>query len=168
MEGESSLDSRLRKERVRSLLPGWKRALEEEAHIRLTDGDFLSIEETQELRTAFFGRVKATSSVVIPGERLRDVLEEMSNLANTLGDWPVILFSSEDTLLGAVRVPAGAVLQHPLDVWAVVKQDLSLTSEDVLHGLCLERNHMTPDGVHHDQPVYELSSWGTLALAKRD
>lgn len=116
-----------------------------------------------ELKNVFFAKVKSESEKSRRPWKRQDrdaVVNHLLNVAVGVSTMSAILFSSVDPYIGAVRVPADRVLRNAMSVWDVVKEDLSLTTEDVQHGLCLEENFSTPSGEHVSEGFYELTTWG--------
>jgi hypothetical protein len=159
------LEIGLRKNLGKRLARDWLASLSEACGTVIADTSFLSLEKTEKLKTAFFARVKTESKDVslcwrrededTPASHLRDLCADVRGL-------PVILFSSVDHLVGAARVPADLILRNAMSVWKVVEEDLSLTTEDLQHGLCLEANFYTPSGEYVRTGVYELTAWGAF------
>jgi hypothetical protein len=83
-------------------------------------------------------------------------------LSLRLGTMKTILFSRNDQLLGAVNVPAAMVLTNVDEVWKLVGEDLSLTTEDLGHGFCLELNYYDGKGNYVKEGTYFLTAWGLL------
>lgn len=160
------MELRLRKNRGHGLATEWSRSLSAACDVAISANSFLSIERTEELKRAFFTKVKMEGQAIKAWwekqekEILSAHLLDMCVHVRTL---PVILFSSVDQFVGAVRVPADCVLRNAMAVWEVIKEDLSLATEDLQHGLCLEENFYNLSGEYVREGLYELTAWGVFA-----
>jgi hypothetical protein len=143
----------------------WEATLEQACGLTLKRTDFIGIDETLQLKEKFFDRVKSRQDVVhlyYQRNEFDKIQSRLKNLARRLGVKPLILFSSTDKFIGAIRAPAVSILENAEAVWEVVGEDLSLTSSDVRHGLCLERNYYGERGRYVEEGVYEITAWGDL------
>jgi hypothetical protein len=160
----------LRKNYGRRSLAEWSRLLSLACCVDSTTTSFLSIEETEELKKAFYrvvrDQVKTSRSFWQDSHRdgLAAHLLADSIIAQ---DIEIIMFSHMDQFVGAVRVPAVSVLRNAMAVWQVVGEDLSLATHDLQNGLCLERNFYTAEGAYVSSGIYELSEWGIFAEFRR-
>jgi hypothetical protein len=162
------LELRLKKNRGHRLVAEWSGSLSGACGIEISASSFLPIERTMELKRAFFTKVKARSeeSSRCWDKQERDtVVSHLLNACVEVRSISVVLFSSVDQFVGAVRVPADSVLRNAMSVWEVVKEDLSLTTEDLQHGLCLEENFYTTSGDYVRGGLYELTAWGVFEAA---
>jgi len=165
------LELRMRKNRGHGLATEWSRSLCAACGVEISASSFLSIKNTEELKSAFFTKVK-TEAEAIKAWWEKHETETLSvhllDLCVDVGALPVILFSSVDQFAGAVRVPADCVLRNAMAAWEVVKEDLSLATEDLQHGLCLEENVYTYSGEYVREGLYELTAWGVFARGRNN
>lgn len=153
----------LRKNRGQRVVGEWSVSLCRACGVQVSAIPFLSLERTEKLKRAFFERVKSESKkpkLYWEKREWSEVAAHLIGLCTHARNPAVILFSSIDEFVGAVRIPADAVLKNALPVWEVVKDDLCLTTEDLQHGLCLEENFYTPSGNHVREGFFELTAWG--------
>jgi len=127
--------------------------------------EFLSVPETLELRYRFLERVQDGGDREEGWDREdRDELETvLLGLAAAHHDRPVVLLSSADRVIGALRTTVGEVLTHWEQVWEVTEEDLAVLSEDGAHGLCLEENWYSLADEEGRQDRYDLTLWGDFA-----
>src|SRR5205085_2381133 len=97
-----------------------------------------------------------------PADQFDDVENILTRMAHPLTAFPVILFSSVDYWIGAVKAPAGPVLANARRVLKVVEDDLNLTSAEAEDGLCVARDYYTPDGTYMSEGVFSLAVWGVF------
>jgi hypothetical protein len=160
-----SLSLAVRRNRGSQILGGWIAALKEACGFEATPENFLTLEETEELKRKFFERVKSKNNCFHrywPQEALRDIASLLKGLGPAAYSTTVALFSNVDKYIGAVSLPAGRVLSNPEAVWKVVDEDLSITTLDLQHGLCLEYNFYTDGGEYIREGFYELTAWGVF------
>jgi hypothetical protein len=166
------LERALSKNRGRRLVADWSQLLSRACGIEISAMSFLSIEETAVLKRAFYNLVKderkRARAYWKKSERndLGAHLSSMGTRARSLG--PVVLFSSVDQFVGAVRIKADCVLQNAMRVWHVVGEDLSAVTDDLHHGLCLEENFYTDEGEYVREGLYELSVWGEFGVETQE
>jgi hypothetical protein len=164
---DNHLESALKSNRAKQILGQWKAALSSACAIQLSNDDFLGPEETAILKAQFFSKVRHEGGDTVnlnwPKGRLREVLDYLEDICIEVGESPVVLFSSVDHLIGAVRVPADRVLGNAMSVWEVVKNDLCLATEDLAGGLCVEQNYYDLQGEYVAEGVYELTGWGDFS-----
>jgi hypothetical protein len=149
----------------------WVRRISQASGLEISMNSFLSIEETKKLKTAFFDRVKYPTEGFrfFWHKRDRESLQShLRALSVAVRDLRVVLFSSVDHLIAAVRVPADCVLANAMGVWEIVEEDLSLATEDLRNGLCLEENYYTAEAVYVKEGVFELTTWGMFARPRAD
>jgi hypothetical protein len=159
----SNIEMSLRKNHGRRLIADWSRSLSAASGIEIRSDSLLSIEQTQVLKRAFFIKVKSESQrrrLTWERPAWEHLLAHLLDVCINVRTMPIVLFSSIDQFIGAIRLPADCVLRNVLAIWEVVGEDLSLTTDDLQHGLCLEENFYTPSGDYMKEGVYELIAWG--------
>jgi hypothetical protein len=167
----TDLEFRLRNNRGRLLVADFSIALSEACGVKVAAQSFLSIQQTEELKKPFFTRVRDERERPMPYWQKQDracVVAYCHDLGRDIGPHPVILFSSIDRYVGAVRLPADSILQNAMSVWSVVKDDLSLATEDLQNGLCLEENFYTPGGEYMRDGIFDLTAWGIFGRDRSD
>jgi hypothetical protein len=160
----------IRRNRGKQIAGNWVHALEEACGIQPSAQDFLGLRETEDLKKAFFQRVREVASgTTVPSlhqywalGQLADLTMCLRQLAGTVNGMRARLFSSADKYIGAVRVPADRILLHPFETWRVVEEDLALVTDDLLSGLCLELNYYDTHGLYVVEGIYELTAWEAL------
>jgi hypothetical protein len=166
----------LRRNRGGRLIADWSRLLSEAVGVEISTNSFLPIEHTEELKRAFFIKVvdvrerKTRKELRVNWEKrdIYNLVSRLNDLCIAVGPLPVVLFSSVDQFIGAIRLPADCILRNVISVWKVVEEDLCVTTEDLQHGLCLEENYYTRLGDYKKEGVYELTLWGMFAEGKAD
>jgi hypothetical protein len=161
-ERRNEMESRLRQNRARRIVDGWSLDLGNACGIAVARSAFLSPEDSSVLKTCFIEKLTdpGTEKTWWRQQEKPLLLKHLHYLSDAVGAMPIILFSSVDSLLGAVRLPADLILRNVVAVWSVVQEDLCIATEDLADGLCLEQNFHTPDGDFHKGGVFELSVWG--------
>lgn len=162
----NALDLARRKSQGTQMLAGWITALEEACGGAVVPENFLPLEETQELKSKFFGVVKSGTASFHQhwsAQALSEVEMLLRVLSFDVDEMEVILFGAFDQYTGAVVLPAGRVLANARKVWGVAREDLSVTTTDLQHGLCLEHNFYNQSGSYSKEGFYELTAWGALA-----
>jgi hypothetical protein len=165
------LEHRLRKNHGRRLAAEWSRSLSAASGVEISASSFISVERTEELKRAFFAKVKSEDRAMKASWEKDERETLLAHLLDTCVDvrtLEVILFNCLDRFVGAVRVPADCVLRNAMAVWQVVKEDLSMMTEDLQHGLCLEENFYAPSGEYVREGLYELTAWGKFARNSGD
>src|SRR5207249_3292230 len=76
---------------------------------------------------------------------------------------PLVLFSSVDEYIGAIRLPAGVVLTRFQAVWEVVEEDFLVSTLDLGSALCVELNFYDVEGRYVRDGVFEVAGWGVFA-----
>jgi hypothetical protein len=148
---------RMRKNRGRRLWPEFRRALAVAIDEEINDSQLLSIADTESLRELYFDRLKHGADVLHlerDAKGLESLLRVLRDMATRLSQFEILLLHQHDRLTGALRVRTGAVLLNAVRVWAVVGQDLFLTTPAAADGLCLEFSHLS------EGDRYELHLWG--------
>jgi hypothetical protein len=167
MTGDSRnvLDLTLRRNRGILIRSAWVAALRKACDVEVLTEDLMSLEETEKLKKTFFEKVRQREGVV-RRHWAKNVFDELASLLRNLsvdvGAMPVVLFSSVDQCIGAVRLPADRVLTHIEAIWKVVEEDLCVTTLNLQHGFCLEFNFYTETGEYRREGVYELTAWGAF------
>lgn len=160
------LSGAIRKNRARKALPKWIAALQATLGVEIDAKNFLEAEETVELKRAFYNRVKTadfSNQIEWAHDKRKDAIRFLASCGRRVGRLNIILFSSKDTILGAVVVPAAAVLSKAEGVWSLTNEDLSLTTPDLEHGLCLEFNYHDSRGGFVPEGAYLLTLWGIFS-----
>jgi hypothetical protein len=158
----------LKKNRGQRIVADWTRRLSLACGVEISAASFLSVEKTQELKSAFFDKVKNDRKAIKAFWERQDKDDLVAHLFDVCIDvrsLPVILFSSVDEFIGAVRVPAECILRNAMSVWRVVEEDLSLATDDLQSGLCLEENFYAPTGEYVKTGGFEIAAWGAFARA---
>ncbi|QVL30345.1 hypothetical protein KIH39_15960 [Telmatocola sphagniphila] len=158
-----NIELRIRRQRGRLLKADWLKSLNKACGFEFSEKLFLTLEHTEELKIAFFKKVKnenAQSSNHWSKSEIAKILSGLFGLSKTLMSTEVILFSSIDQFVGGIRVPAGLILRNLLPVWQLVNEDFAMTTEDVEHGICLEENPYTETGEYVNYGQYQITSWG--------
>lgn len=153
------IERRLLEMRGRRLRPKLRRWLAEEAHIEVTDEDFLPLDQTRELRTRFIDclRGSTTERQIWPADEVESVEARLVSLARPVGETRAIWLHNDDGMTGAVCVPVAPMLDDALRLFVTRQSDLMLSADDATDGLCVEWNHM-PEG-----DEYEWCAWGVFA-----
>jgi len=162
---QAALDAALRKNRLRLLLPELVADLQG-AGIVVSPSDFLSIEETDELKQRFYSRYQQLDRVsrdVWLAHAFPRIIQLLQRLAGRVGSLPVALFRRKNGLLTAVMAPADATLTRFPAFVHLGEEDLALTTTDLEHGLSLELDWYDDAGEYVQGGVYELRRWGVLA-----
>ena len=160
----NELASSLRQTRGKVLLPGWLDEFRAVAGVRLSPGALLTLGGTDRLKETLVERLQSSDARYRewPGEQTEHVVAHLHALGRAVGSTELVLFSKVDEYIGAARVGADAVLRDPMRMWEFVGTDLTLVTEDLAGGLCLERNQYTRDGDYVKAGVYALTTWGDL------
>lgn len=158
------LELALRRNRGTQIRPGWLAAIRAACHVDVSEEDLLPLEETEDLKHAFFVALKERCSYLEhwPASALTEIATLLSIMAADVGSLPIVLFSSVDQYIGALQLPASAVLENSLATWRVVEEDLRFATIDMKSGLCLEFNDYTEIGERIVRDMYELGSWGNF------
>lgn len=160
-----ALDLDHRRSRGAEMRAEWIATLEEACSATVAPQSFLSLEQTQELKSKFFDKVKNRTAYFYrywSPQQLSEVEMLLRVLSFDVDGMQVVLFSEVDQYTGAVVLPASGVLANARKVWEVVKGDLALTTSDLQHGLCLEHNFYNESGHYSKEGFYELTAWGAL------
>ncbi len=160
----NELASALRGNRGKVLLPGWLDEFRAVAGVRLSPGALLTLGATDQLKETLVERLQSPDARYRewPVEQSEQVVAHLHALGRSVGSTEVVLFSKVDEYIGAARVGADAVLRDPMRMWEFVGTDLTLVTEDLAGGLCLERNQYTREGDYIKAGVYALTTWGDL------
>ncbi|MCP9496761.1 MAG: hypothetical protein MSG64_20180 [Pyrinomonadaceae bacterium MAG19_C2-C3] len=160
-----ALDIARKRSQGAEMLAGWIAALEEACGGAVVPENFLSLEDTQELKSKFFDKVKNKTAYFYrywSPQELGEVEMLLRVLSFDVDGMQVVLFSEVDQYTGAVILPASRVLANARKVWGVAKGDLALTTSDLQHGLCLEHNFYNESGDYSKEGFYEITAWGAL------
>jgi hypothetical protein len=158
------LSELVRDNRGKKIRSTFLRDLSMSCGVEVDEIHFLNVEDTQSLKAEFIEKVKSSVGTFHdhwPKQDWMKLASTLENLATSLGDQSVVLFSNVDQYIGAVRIQARYVLLHPEATWRVVGEDLSIRS-DHDGGLCLEENFYTRCGEYLREGVYEVTAWGNL------
>lgn len=130
----------------------------------------MSVENTEELKNRFAERLMRSNRITATRNWSKRDLDAMlgyfHDVCIDVRTMPVVLFSSIDDLVGAIRVPADSILRNPMAVWKVVEGDLSLATEDLQHGLCLEETFYTISGEYIPEGIFEIAAWGVFVTGR--
>ena len=148
-------------------LKEWIAKLKQACDYVPSEDDFLELEHTRRLKALFYNK-----SGSLPHDlcwtRSPNTLQKLGDLITdiciSVGQLPVILFSSVDDVIGATRLPASRVLAHFEEVWKVTEEDLSLATPNLQHGFRLEINFYCEDSEYVKEGVCELTTWGAFKL----
>lgn len=169
---QKALELAIRRHRGLQIRSSWLSALEEACNGMSIPENFLSLEETENLKKAFSEQVRKAQlgqaekrffHKYWPKTSWEGVGNVLSNLSIRVGSTSVALFSSVDKDVGAILVPADLILAHAESVWNVVGEDLQITTLNLENGLCLELNFFDETGDYMKAGIYELTSWGIFA-----
>jgi hypothetical protein len=162
-ESRERLKLALAANRGRAILDQWSRSLGVACGRSIRHEDFVSIDRTRQLKEQFADRLKQQDSSHRLFWNKDDVMSlhrHLSEVSSAVCGMEIVLFSSVDQFIGAVRMSAKQVLQNAASVWAVVGEDLSLASESMDDGMCLEESFYRSDGEYVHDGLYELTTWG--------
>jgi hypothetical protein len=167
MAKADDLDLKKRLAKGRTIRAQWLAAISAACNVDQHEVRFLGLEETDRLKDAYFRRVReapAREHLYWTDPMLVAFEAGLARLVQTVGTLPTVMFSSVDEYLGAVMLPAKAILEHWNRAWTVVDHDLCITTDSAAHGLCLEKNHIDEQGMCHPQSFFEATSWGNFQL----
>ena len=160
--GENRLGMSLRRNRGRRIVGEWTAGLQRVLGVSVTADSFLSLRQTESLKRSFFQRLKdgkfTTKTSYWTKEEQPILARLLQSLGSKAGPKMIVLFSEVDPFVGAIRVPANSVLQNAFGVWEFVGEDLSLASESLNSGLCLEENFYDGEGRYFRTGVYQLTT----------
>jgi hypothetical protein len=163
---ERALVDAIRRNRAKRILPKWLSTLRNLVAADLREEDFLSVELTARLKGAFYQRVKDDRTLfhkewsVDEFDRMKDFI---GKIGGRVGSMKAVLFSSKDTLTGAVVVPAARVLLNVQRIREMLEEDVSLTTRDLENGFCLEFNYYDEHGRYVEHGTYLLTTWGSFS-----
>ncbi len=138
-------------------------ALEVALDQKVYSDDFVPLEKTDQLREAFFKMItenEGNTRITWSGDKTIEVMRIISEIR--CPGAKVVVFHQYDKFTGALIVDPKAVLSHVQDIWPIVDQDLSLCTETLDDGFCLEFNHYG----NHDE--YELTTWGFFSPRRKN
>lgn len=164
-----ALDLALWRNRGAQVLSEWVTTLRDACGFEASSANLLSLKETEDLKKAFFEKLKDGAAVVRrywPQNAFDEVVAYLCDLEAHISTMTVVLFSSMDQYIGAVKLSAEIVLIHAEAIWKVVNENLCVTTLDLQHGLCLEFNFYTEEGEYVKEGVYELITWGAFSSQK--
>lgn len=165
------LELALRENRGRRLIADWSARLSGACGHEISASSFLSIEKTEELKVAFFTKLRdGTEALKVNWikQEQTELLTHLLDVSVAVGALQVVLLSSVDRFIGGVYLPANCVLRNVMATWKVVEEDLSMATEDLQHGFCLEENFYTPAGHYVAEGIYDISAWGAFARARKE
>lgn len=164
---DPKVTSRLDAHRALRDRASWIKRLSEACATTIAHKAFVDPHQTADLKRRFFERVGQSASaerLFLPVNEMDRAVTCLDGLGRRLSGDRVLLFHSMDAYLGAVALPAAAVLRNAVKVWDVVGEDLCIATEDISSGLCLEKNWYDDHGEHSADGVLELTTWGKLAV----
>jgi hypothetical protein len=165
-DNRTRLEIAIRRNRARQIAPAWYRDLGDACKMQIVGEMFISTDDTINLKKNFFEKVRShqgSSQLWHPSDST-ELFDQLAKLAGRVGSLPVVLFSSVDELLGAVRLPADTILANAQGVIAVVSEDLCIATDDLSSGLSLEFNYYNSSGHYYPDRIHELTSWGLLRV----
>lgn len=163
MKRKLNLDHAVRKNKGLQLKDKWIAKLQETGDIKILPEDILTIAETDRLKKSFFERIKNGNDVEHKNwsyVQISDQVSFLRVLGINLKNISVIVFSSADKYIGAIRLPMVYVFTHLDEIWDVVGEDLCVTTDDLISGFCFEFNFYTESGEYVKEGVYKSSVWG--------
>jgi hypothetical protein len=166
MNRDPRLDLALRRDRGRRLVSEWLICFRAAAQFQPSSEDFVDLEDTERLKNRFVEILRSGTSIKkcsLPAH-LNETMFEQLKLRSAVGPARVILFSDVDHYIGAVHVPSDVVLSHAREIWELVGEDLSMCSDDLSHGLCLELNYYDQAGRYLADGVYQVTAWGAFSI----
>lgn len=163
----SRMDIVQRRQMGRAIFPRWKMSLEEALNQRVATEQFLDIEETEQLRIAFFNVVRQHNRDhrFATRDALGQLLSEIEQVLARGGERAVVLYHRYDKFIGAVRLDTRAIASALEAVWRVAEEDLCVSTPDLNNGFCLEENYYDECGIYVPVGVFELTAWGDFAPA---
>ena len=162
---QERLAAAIRRNRARRIRQPWLNRFRAETGIRVSDGTLLPLPETVALKRRFYELVRAGGDAHLFWSRQETdaLFDKLRRLAGQ--NLPsIVLFSSVDEDIGALELPAEAVLLRAERVWESVEIDLAMASRDCSDGLCLGESMYDADGNFVAGGVYELVCWGRLTV----
>jgi len=165
MTRDPRLDLALRRDRGRRLVSEWLARFRTAAELPPSFENFVGLEETERLKQRFVERLRSGVSInkySLPAH-LHEPMFAQLKLRSAVGPARVILFSNVDQYIGAVYVPSDVVLSHAKEMWDLVGEDLSMCSDDLSDGLCLELNYYDDAGRYVADGVYQVAGWGAFS-----
>lgn len=153
-----------RRQKGRLILSNWIRNFKSVCNLSVTADDFLELEETERLKTEFYGKVRDSEQEpsFILKEEFDKLLTELEELGKQNDGQIVFIFHDMDRFIGALKLNCKVVFEHVNAIWSITKEDLSVVTSDLKNGLCLEKNYYDQYGSYVKEGIYELTAWGTL------
>jgi hypothetical protein len=162
------LEEAARGRKVDEIRLPWIDTLSAAAGVPVDVANLVDVQEVQELRDAFFGKVRNGTPDIgrtnIKMEDRRELYDRLASLSPGFADERAVLFSSVDSYIGAVVMPVAAILSRAEAVWSVVNEDLAFASRDVSSGFILEKNHNDLAGNYIPEEILELTTWGNFHI----
>jgi hypothetical protein len=165
-ERAQGLRRALQRNRASAVRTGWVRKFQALTGVDEVANALLSAEMTAALKQQFVRRLKSADGAYRewPVRAREDVIAHLRSLGRLVGPVEVILFSNVDELIGGARVTADLVLGDPFTIWDFVGNDLSMVTEDLSSGLCVEMNDYTRSGEYEKDGVFSVLAWGVFAI----
>jgi hypothetical protein len=166
MNRDPELDLALRRNRGRRLVSEWLARFRTAAEYEPAIGDFLGLEDTMRLKQRFVEILRSRISVKrcsVPAFSHETMFGQLKSW-NPGGPPRVVLFSSLDQYIGGLQLPPDVVFARAKDIWGVVGEDLSMCSEDLSHGFCLELNYYDEADRYVADGVYQMIGWGVFSV----
>ena len=167
MKKKAQLDIALRKNRGSRILGPWVAKFVEASGIKISSNNFLTLEKTEALKQSFFEKIKIDKNIVHkswPVDRLKEIMSLIGDLTISYHDVSVVLFSSVDQYIGAICLKVSEIFPNLEAIWNVIGEDLSVTTEDLKSGICLESNFYTETGEYRKDGVFKSSTWGSFVF----
>lgn len=165
MNRDPQLEMALRRNRGRRLISEWRTRFNAATDFESSAEDFLGLEDTADLKEKFIEVLRSDPSVEKSSIAAHAHEGMFERLKSTGVHEPsrVILFSNVDAYIGGLRVPPDVVLAHAKEVWELVGEDLSMCSEDLVHGFRLELNYYDEAARYVADGVYQMAGWGAFS-----
>lgn len=159
------LEAALRKNQGEQIRDNWLKKISDACDVNIGLNELLNIKETEGIKKRFFDKVKIMSQINClewPRDSFKEVILYLNKIILSNICMEVILFSSVDRYIGALRLPLKYLLNNIEKIWGVVEDDLSVASIDLEHGVCLELNFYRCDGIYIKDGIYQLTAWGVF------
>jgi hypothetical protein len=166
MNRHELLQRAIRRNKGRLIQSDWLLSLSAATGLELCANNLIDVDVTVAIRDRFFAKLRDDRTLARrfwPREALDELTSYLAAGADRLKEEPVVLFSSVDHLIGSLELPANAVLRHAEAVWKAVQNDLTMTTRNLEHGMCLEESMYSSSGEYVERGPYELATWGAFS-----
>src|SRR3989304_5127844 len=160
---KSHIDTLRRKKQKILILSDWLEHFNLATASSCSITDFISVENTTNLKLLFYERIKNDLAVTNNNWPLNDsdaLFEHIASMTSSPFPENIVLFNNVDDIIGALCVQAQTVLINAKSVWEIVGEDLRIASKDMKNGLCLGKEYYSIDGEYISSGVYQLTGWG--------